>query len=82
MVTDRKAIGPEVDLTAEIMVCIIEEEETIIIIIEVTNPNIELGVDQGMAMGIEEITGLRICKIIEETILGNSMVSKDTEIEV
>ena len=58
----------------------IEEEETITI--EVTGPIIELGVDQGMAMGIEDMTGLTIGKVTEETILGRSMVSKDTEIEV
>ena len=32
---DRKTIGPEKGLTAEIMVSVIEEEEAIIIIIEV-----------------------------------------------
>ena len=57
-----------------------EEEE--IIIIEVTGPITELGVDQGMAMEIEEMKGLIIGKVTEETTLGRSMVSKDTEIEV
>ena len=57
----------------------IEEEE---ITIEVTGSIIELEVDQGNAMEIEEMTALRIGKVIEETILGKSVVSKDTEIEV
>ena len=35
-----------------------------------------------MAMAIEEMIGLKIDKIIEGTILGNSMVTKSTEIEV
>ena len=64
------------------MVSIIEEEETIIIIIEVTDLIIGLGVDQGMAMEIEEMMGLRIDTLIEEAILGKSMVSKDTEIDM
>ena len=42
---------------AEIMLNTIEAEE--IIIIEVTGPIIELGVDQGMTMEIEEMTGLK-----------------------
>ena len=58
----------------------IEEEE--IITIEVTGPIIELGVDQGMAMEIEDMTGLIIGRFTEETILGRSMVSQDAEIEV
>ena len=41
-VIDRETIGPEKALTAEIMVSIIEEEEAIIIIIEVTDLIIEL----------------------------------------
>ena len=48
------------------MVSIVEEEETIII--EVTYPILELGVDQGMAMEIEEIIDLRIGKVKDETI--------------
>ena len=35
-----------------------------------------------MAMETEEVIGLRIDKVIEGTILGNSIVNKDTEIEV
>ena len=62
------------------MVSIVGEEETITK--EVTGSIIELEVDQGMAIEIEEMTGLRIGKVIEETILGRSVVSKDTEIEV
>ena len=62
------------------MLSIIEEEE--IITIEVTCPIIELGVDPGMAMEIEEMTGLIIDKVTDETILGKSVVSKGTEIEV
>ena len=65
------------------MVSIIKEEETIIIIvIEVTDLIIELGVDHKMAMQTEEVIGLRIGKVMEGTLLGNSVVSKDTEIEV
>ena len=41
MVIGRKAIGPEIGLTSEIVVSKIEEEETIIII-EVTDPIIKL----------------------------------------
>ena len=33
-------------------------------------------------MEIEEMTGLRISKVIEETIVDRSIMSKDTEIEV
>ena len=58
----------------------VEEEK--IRTIEVTGPIIELGVDQAMAMEIEDITGLIIGTVTEETILGRSMVIKDTEIEV
>ena len=58
------------------MLSIMEEEE--IITIEVTIPII--GVDQGMAMEIEEMTSLIIDKITEGTISGRSMVSKDIEI--
>ena len=81
MVIERKAIGPDKGLTAEIVVSIIEEEGTIAII-EVTDPIIELGVGQGMAMEIEEMTDLIMDKVTEETILVKSMVSKGTEIEV
>ena len=80
MVIDEKIIGPEKGLTAEVVLNTIEEEE--IITIEVTGPIIELGVDQGMAMEIEDMTGLIIGKVTGETILGRSMVSKDTGIEV
>ena len=80
MVIDKKIIGPRKGLTAEIMLSIIEEEE--IITIEVTGPIIELGLDQEMAMEIEEMTGLIIDKVTKETVLGKSMVTKDTEIEV
>ena len=79
-VLDRKIIGPEKGLTAEIALNTIEEEE--IITTEVTGLIIELGVDQGMAMEIEDVTGLIIGKVTKETILGRSIVSKDTEIEV
>ena len=82
-VIDRKAIDPEKGLTAEITISIVEkveEEETIII--EVTDPIIDLGVDQGIAMEIEEIIDLRIGKVIEETHSGSTMVTKDIEIEV
>ena len=70
----RKIIGPEKCLIAEIALHTIEEEE--VIIIEVTGPIIEPGVGQGMAMEIEEMTGLIIGKLTEETTLGRSMVSK------
>ena len=50
--------------------------------IEVTGPIIELGVDQGMAMEIEEMTGLIIGEVTEEKISDRSMVSKDIELEV
>ena len=62
------------------MLSIIEEGE--IIPIEVTGPIIELGVDQGMVMGIEEMTGLIIDKLTVEKILDRSMVSKDIGLEV
>ena len=62
------------------MLSIIEEGE--IIPIEVTGPIIELGVDQGMIMGIEEMTGLIIGKVTEEKISDKSVVSKDIELEV
>ena len=62
------------------MLSIIEEEEIITIV--ATGPIIDLGVDQGIAMEIEEVTSLIIGKVTEETILGKSMVSKGTEIEV
>ena len=58
----------------------IEEEE--IITIEVTGPIIELGVDQGMAMKTEDMASLIIGKVTEETILGRSIMSKDTKIEL
>ena len=57
-------------------------EEGEIIPTEVTGPIIELGVDQGMAMEIEKMTGLIIGKVTEEKISDRSMVSKDIELEV
>ena len=65
---DRTAIDPEIDLTAEIAVntAIVEEES--ITVIEITDPIIELGVGQEMAMGIEEITVKTVDQITEETI--------------
>ena len=62
------------------MLSIIDEGE--IIPIEVTGPIIELGVDQGMDIEIEEITGLIIGKVTEEKISDRSMVSKDIKLEV
>ena len=62
------------------MLSIIEERE--IIPIEVTDPIIELGEDQGMVMGIEEMTDVIIDKVTEEKVSDRSMVSKDIELEV
>ena len=84
MVKDRKAIGPGIGLTAEIAVntTIIEGEE--ITMIEITDPIIELGVGQEMVMEmvIEEMTGMTVDQIMEETISGRTMVRKGIEIEV
>ena len=52
MVRDRTIIGPEKGLTAEIAVNTIIEEEEIIIMIEITDPIIELEIGQEMAMKI------------------------------
>ena len=64
------------------MVNTIEKEGMIITIIEVTDPIIEIGVDQGIIMGIEEMIGLTMDKIIEGTILDRTVVTKGIEIEV
>ena len=42
----------------------------------------ELGVDQGIVMRIEEMTGLIIDKVTEEKISDRIIVSKDIELEV
>ena len=73
-------MDPGKDLKAETVPSIIEEGE--IIPIEVTGPTIELGVYQGMVMGIEQMTGLIIDKVTGEEISDSSMVSKDIELEV
>ena len=80
MVIDKIIIDPGKVLIAEITLSIIEEGE--IIPIEVTGPIIELGVDQGMVMGIEEMTGLIIDKVTKEKISDRSVVNKDIELEV
>ena len=80
MVIDRAITDPGKGLIAEIPLSIIEEDE--IILIEVTGLIIEKGVDQGMVMGIEEMTGLIIGKVTEEKISDRSVVSKDIELEV
>ena len=64
------------------MVNTIEEEGMIITIIEVTDPIIEIGVNQEITMGIEEMIALTMDIIIEGTILDRTMVTKGIEIEV
>ena len=44
--------------------------------------HIEVGVDQGMIMEIEGITGLIIDKVTEEKISDRCMLHKDIELEV
>ena len=62
---------------------IIQGEE-IITMIEITDPIIELGVDQEMVMEmvIEEMTGMTVHQNIEETISDRTVETKGIEIEV
>ena len=80
MVIDNIIIDQRKGLIAEITLSIIEEGE--IIPMEVTGPIVELGVDQGMVIGIEEMTGLIIDKGTGEKISDRSIVSNDIELEV
>ena len=82
MVKDRTIIGPGIHLTAEIAVNIIIEEEGITIMMEITDPTIELEIGLEMAMEIGEIMGLIVGRIIEEIIVDSNMVTKGREIEV
>ena len=79
-VIDKIIVDSGKGLIAEITLSIIEEGE--IILIEVKGLIIEVGVDQEMIMGMEEMTGLIIDKVTEEKISDKSMVSKDIELEV